>query len=923
MFDFTVGQISGIIAASVFILQLVIPNTIPLVIAGSLKDEHNSVTWGVAQREIARSLWPTLTRADSVATQGVDSKVKALSWTRLLVLTIISIAAIVTPLGLYDLVAPSNTFTLATFLYAEDPGAFGSATLARDDLSFTRWCGFYEVCPGMHGTVYANTTSNDSSVLWHYEYDTSLPASIGEIYQSGLATRSRTLSSFFDLEWRRYSYYQGTEKDINYGKTFPVGNFRPVAQIGLDDNIELIEGLIVDTNHGGVGLRNHSVPVDLVSGGVWTEDILFIEPETVCVPTNLSIEFRLPGVGTFLQNMSLVDHGGFHNINQSFLDDLFSRDAWQMPFGQDDPKLEERAWRAAWVMSYELMLYLNVTRPGPPSFPYLESHEGKPFFLEPSNTNSPSATGFAACTQFWQIYFLQGSLPGASKPGYYPNPWNVTTMDMDKANTWCVGSNESALSNINTIGVVCGYVLGVAKPADKHETNSALLQAGTKWTQDISVCTSTTKVSIKTVSFSYNVTRSASNTERPLLKDLQVTSIAPKHHTSPSHLPTWGVESSNMSMDVAQPLWGIVDPLTTTPATDPMIISDHLSPDNAPSTLFTLTHYRSPHLYLPAYLFGSQYFASWLPLPQNLPGSQAALTSLQTTYNTGPYGGFASSIGITDYSGNGNGAMLKRWRELTQGPEAQQGNAKVINWIWTDLMANAVAGTRGWVSGGSPTFTKRKRESSGSSSVNAAAEEDQPAKVPVYAYTRQVRYRWVYAIPAVFALCLSGTLMGVAALTGITGKKTGTPARIAELLRLLSVGRLLDVVVNDERKKGTATEKSCERGHEDRAHDDETIWKMSRTAWIERSGSRVLRLPVTSQFDGNGGENGGELRSQEHHGGLKENMESRSRMSGAGFLVKNTAVETTSLIQNAEPRSSTDTPDRQKTEADSDQMPPR
>ena len=240
----------------------------------------------------------------------------------------------------------------------------------------------------MHTSVYGNTTTNDSSVFWHYDYDTFVPASIGEIYQSGIATRSPTLSSFFDLEWRRYSYYQQEEKNINYNKTYPVGNFRPAAQIGLDDNIELIEGLVVDTNHGGVGLRNHSVPVDLVSGGVWTEDILFIEPETMCVPTNLSIEFRLPEVGTYLENMSLIDHGGFHNINRSFHDDVFGKENWPVPTeppGQDDPRLEERAWRAAWVMSYELMLYLNVTHPAPPAFSYLNSHEGKAFVLAPSS----------------------------------------------------------------------------------------------------------------------------------------------------------------------------------------------------------------------------------------------------------------------------------------------------------------------------------------------------------------------------------------------------------------------------------------------------------------------------------------------------------------------------------------------------------
>ena len=889
MFDLTVGQISGVIAAAVFFLQLVIPNAIPLVIAGTLKDEHNAVTWGVAQREIARSLWPTLTCADSVATQRVDGKVKVLSWVRLLVLTVISIAAIITPLGLYDLVAASSSPVLAIFVYVEDPGAFGSATLARNGLPFTRYCGPLEPCPGMHTNAYANTTSNDSSVIWHYEYDTFVPASIGEIYQSGLATSSQTLSSFFDLEWRRYSYNQRDPyKNINYNKTYPVGNFRPAAQIGLDDNIELIEGLVIDTDHGGIGLRNHSIPVDLVSGGVWTEDILFIEPETMCVPTNLSIEFRLPEFGTFLENMSLIDHGGFHNINRSFHDDVFEKEDWPMPTespGQDDPRLEERAWRAAWVMSYELMLYLNVTRPAPPAFPYLDSHEGKHFVLEPSAANSPSVNSFTASQDFYAFYSFQSSPYDTPKPGYYPNPWNRTTLDMDLANDWCAGNNMSALSNINTIGVMCGWVLGIAKPAD--ETNSALLQAGSKWSQDISVCASTTKVSVKTVSFSYNVTRSAS--ERPLLKNLQVTSIAPKHYTHSVHQPTWGVESANMSMYNSQPLWGIVDPLMTTHVNEPMIISDHLSPNNAPFTLFTLTHHRSPHLYLSGYLTNSLYFSSFAPLQQNLPGSEAALTSLVTTYLTGTYIGSTGANGLTDYSGNGNGAMLKRWRELSQGSDSRQGTAKIINWIWTDLMANAVAGTRGWVSGG-PTFTNKKRDSGSEYSANAAVEGDQPVKVLVYPYTRQVRYRWVFAIPAAVALVLSGALMGIAALMGVTGKKGGTPRRIAELLRLLSVGRLLDAIVQDEKRREGESEKSCDHDQGDRVQHKETLWTMSGKAWIERLGSLVVKLPVTSGSHGNGEENEDETEGRREHRREKEGVASRLRISDPRVMTKNTAI---------------------------------
>ena len=206
---------------------------------------------------------------------------------------------------------------------------------------------------------------------------------------------------------------------------------------------------------------------------------------------------------------------------------------------------------------------------------------------------------------------------------------------------------------------------------------------------------------------------------------------------------------------------------------------------------------------------------------------------------------------------------------------------------------------------------------------NATAEGNQPVKVLVYPYARQVRYRWVFAVPAAVALVLSGALIGIAALMGVTGKKGGTPSRIAELLRLLSVGRLLDVIVQDEKNRGEESEQSCDHDHEDKGQDKETLWTMSRKAWIERSGSYMIKLPVTSRSQGHGEEKEGEMDGRRDHRRDEQGMESRLRISDPRVEAKNTAVEMTSLIQDAESRTSTDKMDTQETEANSNRMPPR
>lgn len=45
----------------------------------------------------------------------------------------------------------------------------------------------------------------------------------------------------------------------------------------------LLKGLIGEIEADGIGFRNHIMPLDAGDGSEWTEGLLYIQPETVCV----------------------------------------------------------------------------------------------------------------------------------------------------------------------------------------------------------------------------------------------------------------------------------------------------------------------------------------------------------------------------------------------------------------------------------------------------------------------------------------------------------------------------------------------------------------------------------------------------------------------------------------------------------------
>ncbi|OAX82651.1 hypothetical protein ACJ72_02997 [Emergomyces africanus] len=100
MVEISVGEVSGFIAAGVFVLQVFFPLAIPAILIAFISDTHTLVTWSVLGRFLQSTPWPTLLNVDTVTTTGVKRRVNVVSWTLTVVIAVVAITSIVTPLGL-------------------------------------------------------------------------------------------------------------------------------------------------------------------------------------------------------------------------------------------------------------------------------------------------------------------------------------------------------------------------------------------------------------------------------------------------------------------------------------------------------------------------------------------------------------------------------------------------------------------------------------------------------------------------------------------------------------------------------------------------------------------------------------------------------------------------------------------------------
>ena len=335
-------------------------------------------------RVLQGSWWPTLLRADAAATSKVRRRVIVISALSTIGLLILAAAAILTPLGLHDTITEVKQQG-SSFVYVHDLSPVGQATPARDAYNTSRLCGAWTWmnCPGQSHGFYYTSNATGEYVNWDNEtvYVSSvLPDNLTEVFSSGQAGDRATVASPFDIQFRSYKLMRNPEqkKSVLLDNEFPpynidqqrlrtVGGFSMYESYILANDFVIREGIVADMRNGGLGFRNHTIPANAHQGVEWTEGLLWIEPETVCVNNNISVDFQLPIDSATNQQNYLVDLGGLTGpVGDYPYIDLNNT--------QIRPELYARAHKGAVLMNYNLRLLLGISKTN-------ASHSGKKFLL--------------------------------------------------------------------------------------------------------------------------------------------------------------------------------------------------------------------------------------------------------------------------------------------------------------------------------------------------------------------------------------------------------------------------------------------------------------------------------------------------------------------------------------------------------------
>ncbi|KAI9800890.1 MAG: hypothetical protein M1833_003026 [Piccolia ochrophora] len=767
MIELTVGYVSGIIALAVVLVQLTVPTAIVIILVALLREDNTAVSWSVAGRAIQSSHWPTLLSSDTAAFNGVRKRILVITHLSTAALLLIALAGIITPLGLYDAMVEGDTVR-TPFHYVPDLSPMGYGTPPRSNLGFTRTCGWDlpKPCPGTNQVAVFNISDDgeSGSVDYPYGYDHRIPAKSSELFSSGTTGDGNTISNHFDLQWRQYTFKQ--DKDTNNGSKYIVGTYRQLTSLVLDDTIEPVEGLIVDTQKGGIGFRNHTMPMGLVHGGTWSEDLLFVEPETQCVDMNITLDFVYNKTeGTGFENVELVDQGGFTNLvpEYPFYDRIDP---------QENPDLWGRAYKAAWMHNAYIMLYYNLTNPAPNSFSYLKSSIGKRIPL-PSSTQGIYYNAFITSSTWGEFlnlkYEFEGSSPNTSYSSYTlntnytvgadagknfsaPNPWKISASNFSDIDLICSGAGGGDAANISNIVTGCGVAYGAARRTDG--VSSLIMETGSKWTIPLYSCASSVRAVVKEVDFRMNGSDG--------LKNLEINRVEDKSYPDKASLPIWGVENTDMPLRDLRLLWGLISP-------------EFERSEN-------LTTVRKESLWLPGDTTlpgGSTLTAT----NDNVPAIEFSSNALSYAYavETSP------NPGVADYTGQSNLAMFTKWQELSRTAST---TARIINLIWTDFAANMVTGTKSRF-GSLPVEDLVER-----APTDGRAGTGDTTSLPVRQYVRQIRYRLPFAIPAFVVLILAIAVFVCALLLSVTGRFNLSSLR--RYLHESSAGRLMAVIVYPE-----------------------------------------------------------------------------------------------------------------------------
>ena len=712
-------------------------------------------------RVLQATTWPSLIGADTSASKRVSWLVFCLGWGITIGHVLVSITGIITPLGLRDRIKPAAA-TAVPFVYVPDKSPYGLGTPPRPDAPFSRGCGGsgWVVCPGSNGTdayILVNQTIHDI-IPNNGTYSARLPYNLTQIFSSATSGTNNTISGPFDIQYRQV--FPRSMDQVDNQEPYIVGSYRVMENLILHDKIEAIEGLIVDSTRGGVGYRNHTVPVNLPTGGRWTEDITWLQPLIECVNTNLSIRFTLNYTdynGNIVEshNVRLKDRGGFSNLP-------LKGPRIDMEDMQANPDLRTRATQLAFFHNGMLMWALGLASPN---------------ISAPRNVTSDAEYPLV----------LNGSLTGDQHNAYRPDSIQIPgndglfiNSDFNTSNSlWnfqvtalaCRGLvsqyTGDRLDN-STVGIDCGLIQTAPRRLDG--TDPRIYDAGSEWEQDIYMCTSAVQASIKTVEFILN----GSST----LDDLTVSSVKDKVYETHDAQPLWAIEITGQPSSVTAPLWGL--------------ISEQYA---ASENLITI---KSERLLLPPAYPDS---ASVVNAKDSMAASYAPMAAQHVALGESYLGQITSrwttDLPIADYTGKSNFALSRRWQQLSAGGE--EGAATILKLIFTDILATATIGSQTPIGlSGSDTGRLGGTVPSGDKTVR------------IEPFQRKIEYNLPYAVPAFITLALWVVVL-VAFLFALIVSHFSF-SKLRQQLNLSSAGRLYtNLVYPDECEVDAKTDKWIEQ----------------------------------------------------------------------------------------------------------------
>ncbi|KAF7763937.1 hypothetical protein Agabi119p4_8474 [Agaricus bisporus var. burnettii] len=476
----SVAQAATIINAIVTFLQVTLSASLVALLVYFMPRTNYALAWSSFSRTLHSSIWPIFLRSDSSSNRlRAGITVAAISYLSTIGTVLIAVAGIILPLGLHEghLIPSDRLATPAKYLADKSPLALAT-TSNRQKFQYGPYCGPLEVIACPEKTDEPNNTT--------------YPLSLVHAFNS-------TSYGPFSMQYRRFYNAQG---DRTVGSDGQMGISQSLIQ---RNDAFAMEGLVVDMTptHPGIGFWNHTVPA-FAQGGTWSQEILWLEPLTVCVDTNLTVEYNLtsgPQYGP--SRFNITDRGGFSALPQP-LPSL-------APNGQN-VDLMAHAYLGA-VLSNSLALKaLNGSVD--------TASKGKTYSFVP----------------FDQLRDKLG------KPISVPLSYFNSTAN-DLVTTACQGFTRDDNANATNVQMSCGAFLGPAARIDGGDDRE--YERGSRWGQTLHVCASTTRASIQKTTFSINDTSDLAN-----LQISRQLSVGPY---------LWGVQKTNRTIGGVNLLWGRMD----------------------------------------------------------------------------------------------------------------------------------------------------------------------------------------------------------------------------------------------------------------------------------------------------------------------------------------------------------------------------